>query len=158
TVLLADLGTAPPSLLDVIARVGGAALMAWMVGLTALALVGLGACGFVHLLRGHGRLLLRVEALEQRLIRAGFGASLEVGNADGLPPGSRVPPMTAENVEGHLANWTDLLGSSRSVLLLFTSPQCGACRDLRSEIRAWQQRLAGRLRLVLASDGTAEEV
>jgi thiol-disulfide isomerase/thioredoxin/uncharacterized membrane protein YphA (DoxX/SURF4 family) len=158
TVLLADLGTSPPSLLDVTAGLGGAELVAWTVGLTAVALFGLGVWGFVHLLRGHGRLLLRMEALEQRLVRAGFGDSLEVGSADGLPPGSRVPPMTAENADGRLVNWSDLLGSSRSVLLLFTSPQCGACRDLRPDIRAWQQRLAGRLRLVLASDGTAAEV
>jgi len=160
TVLLADFGTPPPSLLDVIARLGGAELVAWTVGLIAVALLGLGVWGFLHLLRGHGRLLVRVEALEQRLVHAGFGGSLEVstGDADGLPPGVRVPPMTAENVEGRPVNWSDLLESSRSVLLLFTSPGCSACRDLGQDIRAWQQRVAGQLRLVLASDGTAEEV
>jgi thiol-disulfide isomerase/thioredoxin len=159
TVLLADLGAPPPSLPDFLARPSGAELMVSTVGLSAVALAGLVAWSFVHLLRAHGRLLLRVEALEQRLVR-GFGDSLGVstGDADGLPPGTRVPPMTAENVEGRAVNWSDLLGSSRSVLLLFTSPQCTACRDLRPEIRAWQQRLAGRLRFVLASDGTADQV
>jgi thiol-disulfide isomerase/thioredoxin len=159
-VLLAGHGTPPPSLLDPLLRLRGAELVAWTIGITAVALIVLGVWGFVHLLRAHGLLLLRVEALEQRRVRPGFRDWLEASKeyAVGLPPGVRVPSMTAETVEGFPVNWRDLLGRSDSVLLLFTSPQCTACRDLPPEIRAWQQRLAGRVRLVLASNGTAEEV
>jgi hypothetical protein len=159
-VLLADLGSPPPSLFDAVSTLRGAALVAWTVGLAAVAIIGLGAWAFVHLLRAHGRLLLRVEHLEQQLVHAGLADALGdlTGEAEGLPPGSPVPVMTADDIEGGPADWKDLLDRSRSLLLLFTSPQCAPCRELRPEIRAWQQRLGSQLRFGLASDGRVEEI
>jgi thiol-disulfide isomerase/thioredoxin len=159
-VLLADLGSPPPSLFDAVSTLRGAVLVAWTVGLAAVAIIGLGAWAFVHLLRAHGRLLLRVEHLEQQLVHAGLADALGdlTGEAEGLPPGSPVPVMTADDIEGGPADWKDLLDRSRSLLLLFTSPQCAPCRELRPEIRAWQQRLGSQLRFGLASDGRVEEI
>ena len=158
-VLLANFGTPPPSLLDAVTKLQGTELVAWVVGLGSLSLIALGAWGFAHLLRAHGRLLLRIEAVEQRLIGAGLGDLIEAstGPREGLASGALAPPMTAEDVEGRPVSWSDLLQSGPA-LLLFTSPRCGACRDLPHEIKAWRQRFAGQLRLVLVSDGTAEEV
>ena len=67
-----------------------------------MAIIGLGAWAFVHLLRAHGRLLLRVEHLEQQLVHAGLADALGdlTGEAEGLPPGSPVPVMTADDIEG----------------------------------------------------------
>jgi hypothetical protein len=158
-VLLANFGTPPPSLLDAVTKLQGTELVAWVVGLGSLSLIALGAWGFAHLLRAHGRLLLRIEAVEHRLIGAGLGDLIEAstGPREGLASGALAPPMTAEDVEGRPVSWSDLLQSGPA-LLLFTSPRCGACRDLPHEIKAWRQRFAGQLRLVLVSDGTAEEV
>jgi thiol-disulfide isomerase/thioredoxin len=137
-VLLVDLRSPPPSLFDAVSTLRGAALVAWTVGLAAVAIIGLGAWAFVHLLRAHGRLLLRVEHLEQQLVHAGLADAL--GDLSGP------------------ADWKDLLDRSRSLLLLFTSPQCAPCRELRPEIRAWQQCLGSQLRFGLASDGRVEEI
>jgi thiol-disulfide isomerase/thioredoxin len=66
--------------------------------------------------------------------------------------------MTAEDVKGRAASWADLLGPAQSLLLIFTSPRCGPCRAFMPEVRDWQRRLSGQLRIVLASDGSADEV
>jgi thiol-disulfide isomerase/thioredoxin len=159
TMLLANPGTPPPSLLDAAAKLGVAELAAWAFGFTSLSLVGLGAWGFWRLLRAHGRLLLRIEALEQQFGSAAFDIPPEVSAASAgrLVPREFAPAMTARDLEGRPANWSDLLESGPA-LLLFTSPRCGPCQELRPEIKVWRRRLAGSLRFVLASDGSAEEV
>jgi thiol-disulfide isomerase/thioredoxin len=115
----------------------------------------------VHLLRGYGRLLLRVETLERRLGIASTAGSPDAaaGNTQsGLPPGSTAPALTAADVDGRALSWADLLAGGRPILLLFTTPHCGPCREFLPEVRAWQRSDSAALRVVIASDGWPDDI
>lgn len=132
-----------------------------VVGLVAALLVTVAAGGVVvlHLLRGHGRLLVRLERVEERLRAAG----LELDEPDAMPqlglaPGTRAPAFWLADTEGSRVALGDLLEPGRPLLLLFTSPTCGPCAMLMPEVARWQREQAGELTVALVSDGDPEAV
>lgn len=158
-VLIAGRDDHAPGFGALIVGLDSAALLAWAIGVVSVALLGAGAWGFFHLLQGYGRLLLRIDALERRIAAAGVAdESRAVGEDVGLPPGTEIPVLTATDIEGRAASWANLLTSSRSILLLFTSPRCGPCREMLPAIQLWQRGQADRVRVVIASDGSLEEI
>jgi len=123
-------------------------------------LAGLAVLGWLtmHLLRQNGRLLLRVEALEQKLDVNGMApAPAPVQPVFGLPVGTRAPALNLPLLSGGTRTLDDLLAIKKSLLLLFSDPRCGPCNDLLPDIARWQREHATTLTVALISRGTAEE-
>jgi methylamine dehydrogenase accessory protein MauD len=143
----------------------GASAVSWLGALSSAHLVGLidglvvlgllvGTWWFLlHLLRQNGRLLARLEALEERLGIEGAAAHV----AEGLPVGSQAPAFELSGLYGETLTLEALRSSGKPVMLLFTDPGCGPCNALLPEIGRWQQEHAEELTLSLISRGTAEE-
>lgn len=99
-----------------------------------------------QLLRQNGRLLLRLEALEERLNDLEFGQDDDPANRfsngsltkskikrDGLKAGTPAPDFRLPRLDGRgELGLSDFRG--RRVLLVFSSPQCGPCNALAPEL------------------------
>jgi peroxiredoxin/uncharacterized membrane protein YphA (DoxX/SURF4 family) len=145
----------------------GPSAIGWLRALTPAQCVALGggmivlgllaAQGWVllHLMRQHGRLLLRLDALEARL-RAGGLAPLPAAPAamPGLPIGAPAPGFRLTGLAGETRTLEALRAPGQPVLLLFTDPQCGACTALLPEVGRWQREHAAQLTVALVSRGT----
>ena len=147
-----------PSAVGWLGALSTAQLLALIGGLLVLALLAAGGWILIHLLRQNGRLLVRLEALEQR-IAAGEGAALadaepaENGapQAAGLPVGTVAPTFKLRGLYGETLTLEALRARGKLVMLLFTDPNCGPCNALLPEIGRWQQEYADRLSISLIS-------
>jgi peroxiredoxin len=104
------------------------------------------------LLRQHGRMLTRLDALEQRL-----------GMAADTPPetlavGAAAPSVTVSDTAGSDVTVHTLLEAGLPMVLLFTSPGCRPCSVLIPEVARWQARHAGELRIALVVSAGPEQV
>ncbi len=102
-------------------------------------------CWFAYgLLRQHGRILVRLEALEGVSMDAGsrrqgrlFGdrslAATRI-NRDGLKPGVLAPAFTLPTADGRTVALADYGG--RRVLLVFSDPDCAPCMELLPRLDA----------------------
>jgi peroxiredoxin len=128
-----------------------------------LSLVVLGLCILIYqLVRQHGRLLVRLEAVEGRLAIAPTDGLLPVvGNGhqpqqpQGLTVGSELPSFRLPDFTGRMMSLADFRGER--LLLIHWSPACGFCELIASELAEVQ----GKLRehdtgMVLVSDGDVE--
>lgn len=136
---------------------GVAALAGASVVLAALALQG---WLIAQLLRQHGRLLLRIDALEAG---AGSGGAANAGHAAvgapaGLPVGSEAPEFALPDLHGETLTLTALRAAGRPVLLLFTSASCGPCEELMPEVGRWQQAHGDTLTIAPISAGPPDAV
>src|SRR5262249_11279956 len=75
-----------------------------------------------QLRRQNGRMLLRLEALEERLNQPEFG---DVNVAPGLPVGSQAPAFELPDLAGQRKSIE--LYRGQPVLLIFFNPACGFC-------------------------------
>jgi thiol-disulfide isomerase/thioredoxin len=134
----------------------GALLAAAIALVATFAIAG---AAVLSLMRSYGRVLVRLDRVEASLAELGF----EVGDEPaapmvGLDPGSDAPWFLTTRLDGRGVSRDDLLTEGRSTLLLFTSPHCGPCAALLPEVARWQAEHADVLRVVLASDGTPDEI
>jgi peroxiredoxin len=115
----------------------------------------------VHLLRQNGRLLVRLEALEESLATGGSVAPSENGTplhrAEGLPVGSTAPDFSLSGFNSETLTLEALRAPDKPVMLIFTDPGCGPCNALLPEVGRWQQEHAQKLTLSLVSQGDPEE-
>ena len=142
---LGDLST-----LELAAVVGGA---------LALGLLALETALLLNLLRQSGRLLLRLEAVEQRLgvqPERAPGAEPEVPQL-GLPVGTAAPPFALPGLYGETLTLDALRARGNPVVLLFTDPSCGPCNALLPEVGRWQRAHDGEITMAVVSRGTADE-
>jgi hypothetical protein len=87
------------------------------------ALTILGCWLFYQLLRQNGRILLRLEVLEEQV--AQLGAAALARSPQGLELGSLAPDFELPDLDGKpvpLSHWR-----GRRVLLIFFNPQCSFC-------------------------------
>jgi peroxiredoxin/uncharacterized membrane protein YphA (DoxX/SURF4 family) len=111
----------------------------------------------LHLIRQHGRLLLRMDALEARLTASGLApAPLAPAAMPGLPIGAPAPGFRLTGLYGETLTLEALRAPGKPVLLIFTDPNCGACTALLPEVGRWQREHATQLTLALISQGTVE--
>jgi thiol-disulfide isomerase/thioredoxin/uncharacterized membrane protein YphA (DoxX/SURF4 family) len=129
----------------------------------ALALSAIAVWLLLQLLGQHGRLLLRMEAIDGRL------AALPGGNAGtfdypppdsrpqaGLAPGTRAPAFDLKGLYGERMTLDALRSAGKPVLLLFGDPNCGPCNALMPDVARWQRELAGTLTVSVISRGEVE--
>jgi methylamine dehydrogenase accessory protein MauD len=150
---------AGPSAISWIETLSTAQLVGLIVGLVVLGLVAAQWWFLVHLLRQNGRLLVRLEALEERFAAGDGAAPSQNGSkqAAGLPVGADAPAFNLSGLYGETLTLEALRASDKPVMLLFTDPGCGPCNTLLPEIGRWQQEHADKLTIVLISRGSAEE-
>ncbi|HST41251.1 MAG TPA: TlpA disulfide reductase family protein [Conexibacter sp.] len=153
--LLAD-GRAP-SLAAV--SLSGTAVLALAGGAAVALLLSAGAWFGFELLRQNGRLLRRIEQLEEIV-----GARGESAIADGRAAAADAEPAPVASVEDLVlaaANGApvavgELAQDGRPLLLVFSDPACGPCRALVPDVAAWQREEAG-AKVVLVSRGAASD-
>ena len=75
----------------------------------------------------------------------------------GLPVGAWAPHFSLKGLRDELTTLANLLADGKSVVLLFTNPNCGPCQTLLPEVGRWQQEHSGMLSIVLVSEGTATD-
>ena len=106
----------------------------------------------VQALRQQGRLLLRIEALEQRA--GGLDAPVVDPARGGLPLATAFPPFRLPDLEGEEVGLEDF---ETRVLLVHWSPECGFCREIAADLARVQTDLRRRrTELVLVSYGSPE--
>jgi peroxiredoxin len=109
-----------------------------------------------QLTRQHGRLLLRLEALEKEvgLDEPRLGHT-HGDSPTGLPVGSAFPPFALPDLDDHIVRLGDLKG--RRVLLVHWSPECGFCELIAPDLAELQEPLSRQdIQLVLVSSGSRE--
>jgi peroxiredoxin len=125
------------------------------LGLLAVAVVGLGWALF-QILRQQGRLLLRLESLEQRgPDGSGYGVNGSPGVEEGLPLATTMPPFRLRDLQGDTVGLEEFRG--KRVLLVHWDAGCGFCDQIAPELASLQRDLTKRkTELVLVSYGDAE--
>jgi peroxiredoxin len=135
--------------------------VALLIGsLALLALVAVEGFVLINVLRQNGRLMLRLERVEERLTAAGIApvASEEQTPPErGLPVGSPAPSFQLSGLYGETLTLEALRAAGKPVLLVLTDPHCGPCDALMPEIGSWQRDHAAELTIALISRGTPEE-
>jgi len=77
--------------------------------------------------------------------------------APGLPIGSDAPDFALRSIDsGEVVTLDSLTDGDRSVLLMFTSPNCGPCGRIFPSLKRWQQTLSEQVTIALISAGSEE--
>ena len=112
-----------------------------------------------YVIRQQGRMLLRLDQVEQRLVNP-TAANANARNArfagpGGLAVGTAFPPFELPDVTGQLVRLEQFLG--KQVLLIHWSPGCGFCVQIASGLAGLQPQLAAQgIQLLLVSHGSRD--
>ena len=149
---------------------GGPSLVGWLGNLTALQLLvllgGVIVLGLLatqwwlllNLLRQNGRLMIRLDAIEEGLASNGVVPSHNgTQQAAGLPVGAPAHAFGLPNLYDEEITLDSLRAAGKPVMLIFTDPNCGTCTALLPDIGRWQEEHADKLTIALISRGNAEE-
>jgi methylamine dehydrogenase accessory protein MauD len=138
-------GNAGASAIGWLAAFSTAQVAGLVVGLAVLGVVAAQCWILLHLLRQYGRLLVRVESLE------------EGPPAEGLPVGETAPDFELPDLEGETLTLESLRGRGKPVVLLFTDPDCGPCKELFPDVGRWQEEHSDKLTIAVVSRGQPDE-
>jgi peroxiredoxin len=122
--------------------------------LVVLAFVAQGWLVF-HLFRQHGRMLIRIDELENSL-KDGGAAAVAAQAQPGLPIGTPAPSFDLPLLSGEMTSLEGWRKLGRPVLLIFSDPRCNPCNALLPDIGRWERENASRLTIVLISSGTID--
>jgi peroxiredoxin len=155
-------GGAGPSALAWLGALSAAQLVGLLGGVLVLALLAGQWWFLVHLLRQNGRLLVRLEGLEESVAAGGSAVApsqngTPVNQAEGLPVGSAAPQFSLSGLHGETLTLEALRSSGKTVMMLFTEPGCGPCNAMLPDVGRWQEEHAQKLTLALVSRGEVEE-
>lgn len=129
-------------------------------------LIGLGCWLFSQFLRQNGRILLRLETIEDYLDRMAEAQSKQPsGNGhrplsdskierNGLPAGTPAPDFRLPRTDGGELSLSDLRG--KKVLLVFSDPHCGPCDALIPDLEK-AHRENGEVQVLMVSRGEIGE-
>jgi peroxiredoxin len=87
-----------------------------------------------QLIRQNGRILLRLEALEERLSASRKEQAPAPTGPSGLPIGSTAPEFELPDLSGERKALSDFPG--KRLLLIFFNPQCGFCTRMAPDLAA----------------------
>jgi peroxiredoxin len=142
--------------------------MQWIglaVCVLALCVYGIQAWATLQLIAQQGRLLLRIEALEEGLRDPSSATHARQSGTSsnhkqsppvpqfGLPVGSRAPDFRLRGLDGRTRTLADLLMPDRQLFLAFMDPGCGPCTALLPQIARWQREYAQTLKVAVISRG-----
>ena len=118
--------------------------------------VGFGALlvwGFCHLMAQHGRVLMRLDALEKQLGEEGLIAPRPDARIGGVPAGSVLNDFCLPKLGGGTVTLHQWRGSR--VLLIFVHPECSFSRELLAEISSMPQRVQDPVPILISSGDPA---
>lgn len=158
-VVIAQRASGSPSYMDWFSGFGATEWLALSLALFSIALLAVGTSFGLHLMRQHGRILLRLDALEEELSARGIIAAhgAVASTPRGLPVGSPAPAFVAPNLNGGSSSLHELLAPGLPLVMVFTRPRCVPCAALLPEIARWQDALGGVLTFGIISQGTIDE-
>ncbi|MCU1226747.1 MAG: doxX [Edaphobacter sp.] len=146
---------------DILGGLTGAHL-AWLV--TAFAVVGSCAVAtwfMLQLYKQNGRLLQRIEALEQRGNRDATHPTTAEAPTEpphvGLPLGSPAPAFELLDTGGRPHSLQSLLRDSKPLMLLFIDPECGPCKAMLPGVAVWHTEYAEIMKIAIVSRGAAKK-
>jgi peroxiredoxin/uncharacterized membrane protein YphA (DoxX/SURF4 family) len=150
-------GGAGPSAVGWLAEPSILQVAGLIFGLAALGLIAALWLFVLNLLDQNGRLLMRLEALEQ-----GRGATPSPDEAATqpsvvLPVGDAAPEFELRGLRGEAVTLAALRAAEKPLMLLFTDPDCAPCTAMLPEIRRWQKDYDEELTISLVSRGTVQE-
>lgn len=152
-------GGGGPSAVAWIGDLEGAEIVALAVGAAAVALLVVAGFALLHVMRSYGRVLVRLERVEQALAEAGFDLHQHEEMPEiGLAPGTPAPAFSLPNVLGDTVTLESLLAPGRPLFLLFTSPTCGPCTVMLPSVSTWQRELAETLTIALVNSGGLDAI
>ncbi|MDQ3660350.1 MAG: redoxin domain-containing protein [Actinomycetota bacterium] len=146
-----------PHALAWLADLNGFQLAATLGGVLLLILVLFEGWLLVNLLKQNGRLLVRIDAMEERVGAVG-SPLIEPQGLPGLPVGTPAPSFSLAGLHGETLTLDALRAAGCPVMLLFSDPNCGPCNALMPEITGWQREQAGKLRVALLNSGNADDI
>jgi peroxiredoxin len=148
-----------PSILGWVGLLSTAEQVTLAIALIVLGLLAAVIFLLLQVVAQQGRLLLRLDALEQGL--AATGALARSGDSaeptPGLPIGVPAPDFRLPDLDRQEVALADLLAAERPVLLVFTDPHCGPCTALLPDVGRWQREQADLLTVAVLSRGNVEE-
>ena len=148
----------PSGFADVARGVSAAeAVVAGSLAVLATAVV-LQGWALVHVVRQHGRVLLRLKALEESAGAQPTAAPAAHHHGSGLPVGQPAPEFSLVGLHGETMTLAALRSSGRPVLLVFSDPGCGPCTALAPDLARWQTEHADRLRIAVVAAGSSEAI
>jgi uncharacterized membrane protein YphA (DoxX/SURF4 family)/peroxiredoxin len=134
----------------------GAGSVALGLALAACALAAAEAWLLANLVRQNGRLMLRLDALEARLMEretpVAKGPYREA--PIGLPLNERAPEFSLPGLDGTMVSLSDLRAGGDDVLLLFLDPGCGPCKTLLPDVAKWRRQDGVSLTIAVISRGS----
>src|SRR5579863_4166696 len=107
----------------------------------------------VHLFRQNGRLLLRIESLEN----APGGAPRLAPGTLGLKLGSQAPAFELPLARGGEGSLDGLRAEGKPVVLVFSDANCGPCKALIPDLERWERQYADQLTLAIVTRGASVE-
>jgi methylamine dehydrogenase accessory protein MauD len=151
-------GEVGPSVIGWLGTLSTTQLLIVVGGTVVLALVAVQWFFLFGVLRQNGRLLTRLNALENRLAAAGLAPSENGAHqTSGLPVGSPAPAFTLVDLDGEKVALDGLRARGKPVMLVFTDPDCDVCMELLPDIGRWQQQYDGKLTIAVVGEGTVAE-
>jgi len=138
------------SALGWIVLIGGIVVAAALAGIVWL---------LVHLLGQNGRLLVRLDKIENALVERDMldlDEEEEEDIEEGLPIGAPAPAFTLTGVHGGTMTLDALRAEGKPILLVFSDPNCGPCNALLPDLGRWQREHAGKLTVAMVSRGSVE--
>jgi len=152
--LVGSLAESPAGAFDWVGRLSGSEALAVGLGVALAVFVAAGGTAFVTLLRSYGRVLVRVERLEDVLAQAGYELeALDDAPQPGLARGTPAPDFELVATSGATITLENLLARRLPLLLVFTSPGCAPCETLLPDVASWQSAHADRLTVAVFADG-----
>lgn len=145
---------AGPGLFEAVGDLTATTALAILLGVAVVALLAGGVLAYLQLLGQHGRVLLRVDALEKALRSRGIPIpQLEQAPAKGVPVGQPAPAFELPDLDGKPVTLTSLIAEGRPTVLFFTDPGCGPCNELAPKLGEWQREHAERLTTAVLTRG-----
>jgi len=109
-----------------------------------------------ELFRQNGRLLVRLERVEELMGLTPGGPPTGVPLIQGLAPGTRAPSFEALTLRAGAVRLENLQRPGRPLVLLFADPKCQSCAELMPEVVRWQASITA-LSLAVVSRESADE-
>ena len=121
------------------------------VAALSVAVVGFAFQAFLLLamFQQHGRLMLRMDKLEQSASVSG-SLGLMPSALAGLPLGARAPSFELSSPNGRVSLEALSIGGT-PVVLVFSDPECHACAELLPDIESWERHYAEIVTFVVIS-------
>jgi len=144
-----------PSAVAWIATLSVAQSIALVVGLVLVAVVALETWLLLQTMTQQGRILTRLELLEEH------GGAAPGQPVLGLPEDADAPTFELPDLSGNMVSLSSLLARSEEthnpVVLVFSSPTCGPCTAMLPQLSQWMRDAGGKATIAMISQGTVEE-